>query len=383
MSVRLELLAPVLLALGAPAPAPAPATSDADVVEPPEVRAEDEALAAALEPGARACGVWRAALGRGRTAVLAASCVGPEPGLAPAPSRWTLSVVRASDPARRLARAVLSSRDEPLAGCGARGLLRVRGDVLGGEPVLEVGWGCRSEGDGMFPALELWRLGPKGLRRIFRMPSSTGTAPDGTAYGVSWRPAPAQGGAPSLEVSWAYHSSAGGEPAWSGAQRLPYRFDGAAFRPPAGALVLASAYASAWLPPSSVAEYAPPLAFDGRAETAWCTRAAQRPWLSIQLAAPTRLRALRILPGYGKSEASFLDNARVARVLVDVGDGLRSASFPAELADARRPQEVPIRMFTGEIAWIRVTALEVRPGRRSQDVCLSELQVVPEAAAVR
>lgn len=384
MSASLGLLVPVLLSLGAPPPG---ATSDYNVVDPPMVSAEDEDLTAWIEPGAQACGVWRAALGGKRSAVLAAFCFEAAGAVEPAVARWTLSVVRTKDSPKRLARVVLAARDEPLSGCGARGLLRVRRDVLAGEPVLEVGWGCRSEGDGMFPGVELWRVGPKGLTRLFRMPSSTGADPYGTAYGVSWRPAPPRRGAPHIEVTWSYHSelsSGDGEPAWSGEQRLLHRFDGSEFRPPADALLLASAYASAWLPPSPVADYAPPRAFDDRNETAWCTDAAQKPWLSVQLAAPTRLGALRIVPGYAKSEAVFRDNARIARIRVEAGAaGETRASFEAELADELRPQEIVVPSGTGAIDWIRVTVLEIRTGRRFQDVCISDLRVVPRAPGFR
>ncbi len=377
MSATLGLLIPVLLALGARSPAE---LSDGDVPMSQDVSAEDEGMVSSLEPKGKPCAVWRSAVGAGQIAVLAGFCSELEASGASSPAQWILYVASDGSPPKRLARVVLGPYE--FGWCGIRGSLRIREDVLPDERVLEVGWGCRSEGDGVYPSVELWRWNTQGLRRLFRMPSSSGADPDGPTWGVWWRPAPANAGSPRLEVIWRYSFSLGGEPVAAGEQRVRYRFDGSTFRPPPGTLLQASSWASSWLPRSRVADYAPARAFDEHRATAWCAEAKKGLSLSGTLAEPARLAALEILPGYAKSEAVFGDNARVSRVRVEAFlEGGKKVSLEASLADRMALQRIAIPSRAEPIARIQVTVLDTRRGRKSQDVCISDLRVVPEGEA--
>ena len=373
MSATLGLLIPLLLALGTRSPGE---RSDQDVPVPQDVSAADEELVSSLEPSERPCAVWRAGLDAGRLVVLAAFCSDFDSVRASSPTRWTLYVASDGSPRTRLARVALGVDD--VTGCGIRGSLRVREDVLPDERVIDIGWGCRSEGDGVYPSVELWRWSAQGLQRLFVMPSSSGADPDGPSWGVWWRPAPTNGGSPQLEVVWRYSFSVGGEPVSGGEQRVDYRFNGSTFRPPPGTLLQASSWASSWLPRARVADYAPARAFDEHRATAWCAGAKRGLSLSGALAEPTRLTALEILPGYAKSEGVFGDNARVSRVRVDAFlEGGKKVSREASVADRMTLQRIAIPSRAEPIARIQVTVLDIRRGRKSQDVCISDLRVVP------
>jgi hypothetical protein len=319
-------------------------------------------------PGEYACAVWRAELPRAELALLVALCPSSKPQ---GPSHWLLYVADSGLKPRQLARADLGR----ITGLGAsvRGELRVRDDVLPGEAVLEVSRGEASEGDRKtVTSSELWRWRNRRLGRIFAQEQGGGGGPGSGALMRSWVPAPAVvGRPPALDASL-------GEAIWDGAtlQRGPdhhfrYTFDGSRFRPPSGALLLS---ASAWLPPARGARYEPSLAVDGLGETAWCT--AKRPGvaapLHLELLEPRRLRALRIVPGYARSQGSFLDNARVRRVRIRTDQG---AAFEVELPDRMKPQRIPLPRRAGKVGAVDLTILSVRAGRRAQDVCISEIAV--------
>lgn len=370
----------LVLAMQTAAPFPG-ALSLYDYVQVPEPDAAAEEVFRRLEPTSNPCAVWRARLPGGEIALLVHLC--HEEDDEGEPLDWWLYVVSAGARPKRLWRLALGSSFNCRPG---NGTLRVRTDVLPGEGVLEVGWGCASvEGDGIFPRVALWRWRGHKLEQIFTVPSSLGgdSNMDGMDWGSWWVPRKLGAGPPAIETIWSYSFLADGNALWGGERRFTYRFDGARFRPAAGAILWTEA--STWLPRSRVAEYFPPQAIDGRMDTAWCAAGGTAfPSLSLDLLEPTILEALTIVPGYAKSTAAFLDNARIARIRVELDRSSWSCSgepapppFEADLSDSMEPQRVVLPRGSGKVCRVKITVLGVRPGRRHQDVCMSEVGVIP------
>jgi hypothetical protein len=368
----------LVLALQTAGPVPG-ALSVYDYVQVPEPDAAAERMFRRLEPISTPCAVWRARLPGGEVALLVHLCH-EEDDDREAPD-WWLYVVTAGARPKRLGRLALGS--DYVCNPG-NGTLRVRRDVLPGEGVLEVGWGCASvEGDGVFPRVALWRWRAPKLEQIFTVPGSVGgdSNMDGMDWSSWWLPGKPGAGPPAIETIWSYSFLAEGNQLWGGERRFTYRFDGARFRPAPGAILWTEA--SAWLPPSRVAEYFPPQAIDGRMNTAWCAPGGtELPSLSLDLLEPTTLEALTIVPGYAKSETVFRDNARVARIRVQLERSSCSGEpapppFEAELSDSMEPQRVAVPRGSGKVCGVKITVLSVRPGRRYQDVCVAEAGVIP------
>jgi hypothetical protein len=240
--------------------------------------------------------------------------------------------------------------------------------------VLEVSRGEVSEGDGTVAYTELWRWHEHRLDRIFAL--GQGDNFDSAEFGtlrMHWAPAPpvSNGAPPALEVTWNETCCEEAPAQWGSEHHLRYKFDGSRFRPPAGALFLS---ADDWLPPSRVARYEPSMAVDGRNETAWC--AAKNPGaagpLRLHLLEPRRIRALRIVPGYAKSQTAFLDNARVARLHIRAD---ADPSVDVDLDDRMEAQRILLPRQSGKVTVVDIWILGVRPGRSYQDVCISEIAV--------
>ncbi len=127
--------------------------------------------------------------------------------------------------------------------------------------------------------------------------------------------------------------------------------------------------------------YAPSLATDGDPRTAWCegsVGAGEGESLELRWSTPTPVTTIAVLPGYAKSGDTFRQNARIRRARVTFSDGY---STELEFADAPALQFAPAysRKTPWEDAWdalvtsVKLEILEVYPGTRFKDACLSEL----------
>jgi len=135
---------------------------------------------------------------------------------------------------------------------------------------------------------------------------------------------------------------------------------------------LAVASASSELPPSNAGDYRPERANDGEPKTAWC-EGAPGPGVSQSLTLsfdpPMAVTAVTILPGYGKSPAVFQANARPRRVRIEAGT---APALERELRDAFEPQRLEL-VAIPPAASVKLTVLSVWPGRRFEDLCISEI----------
>jgi hypothetical protein len=79
------------------------------------------------------------------------------------------------------------------------------------------------------------------------------------------------------------------------------------------------------------------------------------------------LRTINVTNGYAKSDEAFRNNGRVKKALIETDRGTKQT---VTLKDVRESQKVTIPK--GRVAWVKLTILEVFPGARGTDTCLSE-----------
>jgi hypothetical protein len=138
------------------------------------------------------------------------------------------------------------------------------------------------------------------------------------------------------------------------------------------ALDVRQARASSELPPSGDVTYVAANVLDGNAESAWSEGASgdgTGEWIELVLTHPAEVSRLVVWNGYQK-DRHFDDNARVARVRIELGE----RRFDADLLDVRGPQAVDLPE-TVRTDRVRLTIMGVHAGRRYEDVALSNIEV--------
>ncbi len=95
-------------------------------------------------------------------------------------------------------------------------------------------------------------------------------------------------------------------------------------------------------------------------------------WIDFAFFPDSRvIGAIKIINGYAKSEGLYQANNRVKRVRISFDDG---TSFEAELNDGQiQPQLIRFPM-PKKTERIRLTILEVYPGTKYRDTCISEIE---------
>ncbi len=91
-------------------------------------------------------------------------------------------------------------------------------------------------------------------------------------------------------------------------------------------------------------------------------------WLEITPKKVMPLYALSITPGYGKSEKLFAANNRPGRVEILLNG---EHKFEARLDDEPENQVIRVLGYTKPVKKIRVTIVDVYPGSRHRDTCIS------------
>jgi len=109
---------------------------------------------------------------------------------------------------------------------------------------------------------------------------------------------------------------------------------------------------------------------------AWCagTEAGQQlQSITKHLKPRTLARTVMFINGHAKSEASFRDNARVKRARIETDRGFKRT---IRLSDRHEPQF--IRFRKSRVGWVRMTILDVYPGKAAAPVCVSGFLVAVE-----
>lgn len=93
-------------------------------------------------------------------------------------------------------------------------------------------------------------------------------------------------------------------------------------------------------------------------------------WIDFAFFNPINLNMIRIINGYAKSDALYAANNRVKKLKIDFDDG---TSLVAELKDSTmEPQLIQISNQK-VVERVRLTILEVFPGSKYHDTCISEI----------
>jgi hypothetical protein len=79
------------------------------------------------------------------------------------------------------------------------------------------------------------------------------------------------------------------------------------------------------------------------------------------------IRTLNFTNGYAKSDDTFRNNGRVRSARIETDRGYKQT---ITLKDTREPQKIIIPK--ARIAWVKLTILDVYPGARHADTCISE-----------
>lgn len=122
--------------------------------------------------------------------------------------------------------------------------------------------------------------------------------------------------------------------------------------------------------------YVPERAVDGDFRTCWCKGTkghGEGEWIQIDLAAPARIRALRVYPGCGAEDRIFFANNRIALLEVAAGD----VKTRVKLADERRLQDLGFAT-TGPVSTFRLTIERIQDRSRGRpkfdDSCIGEIE---------
>jgi hypothetical protein len=120
--------------------------------------------------------------------------------------------------------------------------------------------------------------------------------------------------------------------------------------------------------------YEPKYAIDNDITTAWVEGVKGSgigEWIDFAFAKEEKIKAINIINGYAKSNKHYCVNNRVKKVKIQFNDG---ASMVQELKDAvLEPQRIELPEEK-TVYSVRMTILEVYPGAKYNDTCISEVE---------
>lgn len=125
---------------------------------------------------------------------------------------------------------------------------------------------------------------------------------------------------------------------------------------------------SSVLPPQGKNTYGPEQ-LTGASDGAWCEGVAgpgAGQSVTFHRKPPGTIGTVMVTNGYARNEKSFRDNGRVKRARIETSAGYKS---DITLKDERRPQAIKLK--PARVEWIRLTIIDVYPGRTDEDTCLS------------
>ena len=92
-------------------------------------------------------------------------------------------------------------------------------------------------------------------------------------------------------------------------------------------------------------------------------------WLKFDFAFPINITSIRIWNGFNKSQALYKANGRVKKVLITTSNGEEKTVI---LSDKFEEQSIPVS-FSQSFTWLKLTILEVYPGLKYKDTCISSV----------
>jgi Domain of unknown function (DUF4424) len=95
-------------------------------------------------------------------------------------------------------------------------------------------------------------------------------------------------------------------------------------------------------------------------------------WLEIKPISPKPINRIEIQPGFSKSEALFKANSRPRKIKIAFND---DHQFTVDIPDNMEACSIPISGYTKPVKKIRLTFLEVWPGNKFEDLCVSGVRL--------
>ncbi len=95
-------------------------------------------------------------------------------------------------------------------------------------------------------------------------------------------------------------------------------------------------------------------------------------WLELEPIAPKPLTAISILPGCVKTQELFEANARPKKMMVELND---EHKFTVDVPDSKEEFEFPVSDYTKAVKKIRLTFVDVWPGKKFEDLCVSSVRL--------
>ena len=92
-------------------------------------------------------------------------------------------------------------------------------------------------------------------------------------------------------------------------------------------------------------------------------------WLKFDFIFPINITSIRIWNGLNKSLSLFRANGRVKKVLITASNGEENTFV---LSDKFEEQSMPVS-FSNAVNWVKITILEVYPGLKYKDTCISSV----------
>ena len=89
--------------------------------------------------------------------------------------------------------------------------------------------------------------------------------------------------------------------------------------------------------------------------------------VTIHHASPQLMRTINIISGYSKSDETWRNNGRVRKALIETDRGVKQT---ITLKDVRDVQNIVIPK--SKVTWVKLAILDVYPGARGSDTCMSE-----------
>jgi hypothetical protein len=130
---------------------------------------------------------------------------------------------------------------------------------------------------------------------------------------------------------------------------------------------------SSVLPPQAGNNYGPEHLAGAGADGAWC-EGVPGPGIgqivTLHMKPPGHFRTVTLTNGYAKTADTFRRNGRVKRALIETSRGFKTTVTVKDNPDGQR---FVIPKTTA--AWVRLTIVEVYPGTRGTDTCLSWFSV--------
>jgi hypothetical protein len=126
---------------------------------------------------------------------------------------------------------------------------------------------------------------------------------------------------------------------------------------------------SSVLPPQGNNRYGPDNLGGDEKGGAWCEGVAGAgvgQTITLHQKQPNLIGSMSFINGYAKSPQAFASNGRVKRARIDTSGGYGKT---VTLKDTAEPQAIEIS--PSKVSWVRLTILEVYPGSRGSDTCVT------------